>query len=105
MPYHTGPSFCVIQKRTPGNARCLNGSRRHSDNRGMPSKTCLWGRCINIKRPQTVSVYPPYFVRRLMALTLHHFQLLLYHTGKGNEARRARQPKVIDFRLEPDGET
>ena len=42
-----------------------------------------------------------------MALTLRRclFQLLLYHTGEGNEARRARQPKVIDLRVGPDGET
>jgi hypothetical protein len=32
------------------------------------------------------------------------FQLLLYYTGEGNEAGRARQPKLIDFGVGSDGE-
>ena len=40
-------------------------------------------------------------------LTLCHClcQLLLYHTGEGNDARCARQPKLIDFGGGSDGET
>ena len=41
----------------------------------------------------------------MLSLPLCTGELLLDHTAEGNEARRARQPKVIDFGVGPDGET
>src|SRR5205814_1749432 len=55
----------------------------------------------------TYTQSPALFLRRFMVLIprLSTGELLLEHTGEGNEARRARQPKVIDFRVDLDGET